>query len=847
MADLDISARPGSAPSTLVPHNSATTTQEEVNATHAENNTQLSPLSTPLTSPASLASNPVASAPSPIQVSSPPSPQLAPRSTENGSTPLTTQRPGTTPAATAPAPALTQTPNPSTPITMGMRLENTIRQYRLQVTHMLYQTLNSKPRAQGRVVMFKDRLATALALWYHFPPILVVIVMTRYLIHGYFVGNVLQGPSPGKDQPKLVGLQIMAKLHELLMVGSLASLIFTLIRMELCKGRGVPFSAITAKFHIADVSFLWSKEFIAICLGDFSSPISKRLLVTLIAICTALTVALAPASATVLIPQSRMWEAGGTELWFNSTKDHMWPLNINESHILGQDCLVAGDPQCPSAHWHILNIGFARTLPWKGEKRFSHDHNLNVPGNGSEVVIKVHTASPPVTFDSVAMVPHMGLSRAISDNAILWDDATQKAWLRGYSRFKLRTSERFEMRAPSYKSYTRCQGMNYAVGASISDDDAAPIFPDPRKQGNPGNRILKNPELRTWRSQILNATEPDVLWLSSGSWKTYASLRVAVAIPDSTFPTHFHVYGCFMDVRRSETLYSQAMSYFQVHSDDSDFRIPAKKRRLINAWGRDVNASHITTEQVQISPDYLQYLNPRLTKESKDTVFSQLALSSRLWTPKEPGIGSSNAYHLEAILNVMLLNGLARIDPHTTTVGTLRDKDTEWWKGVLPDPKDVFAFGSENGTAYDVTDAEKEGSVSYHLKVYAGGYGYYLVDGSSVGGLAILWLYVVVISPFIVWSVYTGTTSTSWDSMGEMLALAMKSPIPPESQLVGTSAGISSFVPLRERYYLRDSDGRLILRSKQDRASTDQEVKVNTVYNNRKKLCFFAFVPANPH
>lgn len=353
----------------------------------------------------------------------------------------------------APTPAPVQTPNPITPITMGMRFENTIRQYRLQATNMLYQTLSSKPKPQARIVMSKDRLATAVALWCHFPPIPVVVVMSRYLIHGYFVGNVVQGPSPGKDQPKLVGIQIMGKLHKLLIVGSLASLIFTLIRMELCKGTGVPRVAITAKFHIANVLFLWSKEFIAICLGDLSSQKSKRLPVALIAICTALTIALAPASATVRIPQSQLWEAGDTKLWFNTTDDQIWPLNINESHILGRDCSVVGDLRCTSSHWHILDISFVRTLPWKVEKHFGHDRNLGVPGNGSEVVLKVHTASSPVTFDSVVMVQHMGLGRAISDNAILWDDATQKSWPRGYSRFKLRASERFEPRTPSCRSY----------------------------------------------------------------------------------------------------------------------------------------------------------------------------------------------------------------------------------------------------------------------------------------------------------------------------------------------------------------------------------------------------------
>ncbi|KAM5350773.1 hypothetical protein ACJ41O_007278 [Fusarium nematophilum] len=711
-----------------------------------------------------------------------------------------------------------------------MRIENAIRQYRLQLYLLIFQSFRSKPRDQGRVVMFKDRLAAALALWYHFPPIMTVVIMTGYVVHGYFVGDVLQGTSPGENQSKLVGLQIMAKLHELLIVGSLTSLVFTLIRLELCRGRGIPFSALTAKFHIADISFLWSKEFVSICRGDFSCPTTKRLLVALIAVCTALTVALAPASATVLIPQNRQWEAGGTEIWLNATEDRLWPLEINASHIVGKNCNIAGDPLCPSAHWSFLKDGFAGTLPWKGQQRFRHDHNLNVPANGTEIVIKLHVASPPVTFDSVAVVPQIALARALSENAILWDQATQKAWVAGYSRFKLRQSERFEIAAKSYKSYAICEGMNYTTRDDADEGRIVPVFPAPDRRGHHRFFLTESRELPAWKKHLPTISQPEILWLDSDVWNTSASLRAAVAIPDSASPSRFHLYGCFMDVRRSETTYFQAMSYFQVHAQDLNFRIPVKNPEDMESWKRGPKAPS-SPKQVQVRPAYLQYLNPRLNKETNRTVFSELALSSHLWTPDGPEIGSGLSHHLEAILNAMLMNGLARVEPHTVALGTRRDiDDPGWWEDFLPSPQEVFAFGSKSGSAYQVTDAEKKGSSLYRLKVFAGGYGYALLDSSLIGALSILWLYVVIISVYITWSVVTGTSTTSWDSMSEMLALALKSPAPSGQQFDGTSAGISSIVPLRQRYYLRADDDRLVLRSKDDRQPTDEDVKVNVIY-----------------
>lgn len=70
-----------------------------------------------------------------------------------------------------------------------------------------------------------------------------------YINTEYFVGKEL--PGFGADKSKLLGLQLAAKLHELLMIFTLTSIIFAMVRHELCGGNGVSIAALTARHSVS--------------------------------------------------------------------------------------------------------------------------------------------------------------------------------------------------------------------------------------------------------------------------------------------------------------------------------------------------------------------------------------------------------------------------------------------------------------------------------------------------------------------------------------------------------------------------------------------------------------------
>lgn len=74
-------------------------------------------------------------------------------------------------------------------------------------------------------------------------------------LKGYFIGSRLAGIED-QDQIKLGAIQIAAKIQELLMVSSLASTVFHIVRHALLKGDGLPLELIASGFKFSRMSFL---------------------------------------------------------------------------------------------------------------------------------------------------------------------------------------------------------------------------------------------------------------------------------------------------------------------------------------------------------------------------------------------------------------------------------------------------------------------------------------------------------------------------------------------------------------------------------------------------------------
>ena len=95
----------------------------------------------------------------------------------------------------------------------------------------------------------------------HILPTLFTIALVALNLKHYYIGSSLQGLITN-DDTNLALLQGAAKIQELLITASTATIVFDIIRDELMYGDGVPLGLVGAGFSFTGLSFFWSPEFL---------------------------------------------------------------------------------------------------------------------------------------------------------------------------------------------------------------------------------------------------------------------------------------------------------------------------------------------------------------------------------------------------------------------------------------------------------------------------------------------------------------------------------------------------------------------------------------------------------
>lgn len=204
-----------------------------------------------------------------------------------------------------------------------------------------------------------------------------------------------------------------------------------------------------------------------------------------------------------------------------------------------------------------------------------------------------------------------------------------------------------------------------------------------------------------------------------------------------------------------------------------------KKRKLGLAW-----------TQVQITPNWAQHLDP-VVGQSGQSIFATLSSSLGNFNGISRAHSPTNA--VEAIISVMITEGMARI--HNTAfiqgplVGTTR---LQWRRQMLP-AKGVFGPG---GSAFNFTPGTNDQSGKFQMKTTVNGYGYGLTTASILSTMVLL-IYSLIALTYVVYTIFfSQITSSAWDSITELVALAMNST--PSSALYNTGAGISCLNTLKQ-------------------------------------------------
>ena len=198
----------------------------------------------------------------------------------------------------------------------------------------------------------------------HILPILVSIVTIVINIRQVYIGIDFKSLVTS-ETINIAFLQTAAKLQELLIIASLTTIIFQLLRDELLYGDGIPLGLLGAGIDFTKLSFFWSPEI----LGSVRSLYKGRRryrkiqLALFLILAGALALLTGLSCAVLLVPQIQDWPAGGTSLFLNGTKDEFWPVELTANPSLVSTCSSSTGTRygiCPSGGYHSLWSHYAK-------------------------------------------------------------------------------------------------------------------------------------------------------------------------------------------------------------------------------------------------------------------------------------------------------------------------------------------------------------------------------------------------------------------------------------------------------------------------------------------------------
>ncbi|KAK3176835.1 hypothetical protein OEA41_008160 [Lepraria neglecta] len=175
------------------------------------------------------------------------------------------------------------------------------------------------------------------------------------------------------------------------------------------------------------------------------------------------------------------------------------------------------------------------------------------------------------------------------------------------------------------------------------------------------------------------------------------------------------------------------------------------------------------------------------------------------WNRGDCGNGGKHML-LEFILASIFANGLSRYGSHRAfDLSSVNSSNSpfRWELKTLPKASNYYASLLSNKPRHNaiLPAPANSGYVELRMRVQVVGYAWYASSFSDYLATAVVVTYMLVAFAHTVWVLKKGVTSSSWDTVTELLALALQSPVP--DALRGSGAGIERLVTYKRLIRLR--------------------------------------------
>lgn len=289
-----------------------------------------------------------------------------------------------------------------------------VRSVGLNVFNFILDRLSNRVEPKKNVVSTSFWVAFS-RCWVHILPVSISIFLIQLKVRGHYLGQHLRGPTSNdqEDSVALAFIQVAAKLLELLIVASLAAVVFQVIRDGLLHEDGIPFGIATSGFSFDRMQYFWSPPLWGGLWGFRKSrKFRGMLLLCVIALSGSIALVAGPASAVLLLPRITTWNLFETRAWLNGTNDQFWPENLTGDHIGGDQCRWSPGIYC-------VNKLLPYLLTYYSISQNAWGYQISPPEQKYPRILEGTPREPGVSAEAWSIAPHAATSFLLGS---LWYD-----------------------------------------------------------------------------------------------------------------------------------------------------------------------------------------------------------------------------------------------------------------------------------------------------------------------------------------------------------------------------------------------------------------------------------------
>jgi hypothetical protein len=695
-----------------------------------------------------------------------------------------------------------------------------------------YRTYRDAPEPK-KPVFTVSRFTAWLRCVVHLLPSLVSITIIGLNWAGFFIGFQLAG-IPDNDQIDMAALQVAAKLQELFVVASTATVIYHQLRHDLLHGQGVPFGLFSSGLEFQRLSYFWSSELLG------SLPMSNWRLLLLIIVGGLIATLAGPATAVLIIPNQISYAAGSTSYYINGTTDVLWPSHIQMDHFLPKynnsvgefiDCSGSNgfkSAVCPAGGYvSLLDHFSANTLSNDAGQSFASFDGLGTykqsPAGGILVRSPLGQVAPqtidgiilrPGNTETFARAPHgatINLQQRLNHD---WYIAVQTAdqYYPKYdqqNRFRFYSSQTTSVKSQFPAVRVVCQGQSLSTNVSTA---LFPNIPSRSPAVDLQARILSSTS--TTIPKIITQTAAnglDFQWvdLSEISESNQSlSISTGAIIRLNTSNTNGNIgAACSIDARWVSGIMSSSFpSPFRASPLDNSIPAPG----YFSAVGTFFFNTSPAPTKITFDTPFLESINfatnsttdeSQLQLSSIESIVSAAGVLQTAQSWVDSGSNSVSLHYLEHILASILVDAISRAGSYRSynTTGDVTTWPFLFYNSSLQSVD--FHYWDRAGVA----PSSKSNITTMIMKQTVSGYGYQLSDPSQYLAIVLLMMHLLLALGYTIYIIVVPDHSSScWDSISELIVLAQQSPR--SVLLQNTCAGVNGLKTFGHRVRVMNAE-----------------------------------------